>query len=69
MGNSIIDQQRDNQFVVLSLYNGQRWIRNFITGENPPEFFIDKNGNNGNIETLFAEIQTMSGKDNRQIMK
>lgn len=35
MGNSIIDQQRDNQFVVCSPYNGQRWIRKFYNGRKP----------------------------------
>lgn len=67
MSNSIIDQQRDNALLARSPYNGKTWVRDFFTGENPDDFYITNTGEVGNIETLFKEIQTLLGPDNRQI--
>lgn len=69
MSNSIIDQQRDNEVfqTVISAYNGNKFIRNWLTGEYPPEFYEQPDRKERGIDALFNEIQSMLKPDNRKI--
>lgn len=70
MSNSIIDNQLDiaDFQLVISAYNGNKFLRNWLTGEFPPAFYEQPDRETKNIYELFNEIQAMLKPDNRNTL-